>query len=86
MNLAMAWLQAYPDENDHVTMEAVIRALPSSPHIPEAIGELEKTIEANPDCYWAHEALSVIYRYQGNESMSAFHEYQVKSILQKLGK
>jgi len=81
--LAMAWLQA-PYKNGNLVIDEMDRTL-SSPHIPEAIGELGKALQADPDFYWAHTVLAFIYFHQGNDQMARFHEKQIKDILQKQG-
>ena len=85
LKLAMSWLRVPLDERGGVTLEDINRALPACQHIPEAIGELGQVLQENPDFYWAHEALAVIYRYQGNSQMAEFHLKQVVAILQKQG-
>ena len=82
--LAMAWLHLPPDKNG-ATFTLDARTLQSCRHIPEVIAELEKTLQDNPDYYWAHAALAFIYRYQGNSQMADFHDKKVNDILQKQG-
>ena len=86
MRVALALLQVRMDENDVSTLSDVISALPSCQHIPEAIGELGKALQHDPDFHWAHEALAAIYRYQGNNQMADFHEKQAEAILKKQGR
>lgn len=83
MNLAFAWLQAVPDKNDEITMEAVLRAIPTSPYLPEAISEFGKAVLADPDHPWPRAALAAVYRYQGNTAMADFHQKRVDELLQK---
>ena len=42
-------------------------------------------LQENPDFYWAHAALAIIYRYEGNNQMADFHQKQVGVILQRQG-
>jgi len=81
LRLAEAWLQV----SANASQDDIIRALPSCQHIPEAIAELGKTLQSNPDFYWAHIILAVIYRSQGNSQMADFHMRKVAAILQKQG-
>jgi tetratricopeptide (TPR) repeat protein len=81
MQLAMAWLHIPPDKGGR-TFTLDIHALPSDRHIPEAVGELGKALQDNPDFYWAHAALAALYRYQGNSQMAEFHDRKVRNILQ----
>jgi len=83
LRLAMAWLQVPLDERGGATLNDVNRALPSCRHIPEAVAALGQVLLDNPDFYWAHQALAVIYHYQGNSQMAAFHEKQAEAILRK---
>ena len=83
MWLAMAWLHVEVKGNQ-VTIEALNRALPYSRHTPEAIRELGKALQENPDFYQAHGMLAVIYRYQDNKQMADFHERKAAETVQKL--
>ena len=83
MWLAMAWLRVDVKGNQ-VTMEALSHALPNSRHTPEAISELGKALQENPDFYQAHGILAIIYRYQGNKQMADFHDRKATEIAQKL--
>ena len=85
MLLAAAWLQPDLDANDVITVDAVMRALPSSTHISEAIAEYGRALQDSPDLYWAHKYLAVIYRYQGNNQMADFHQKRVDAILKIQG-
>ena len=86
LQLAMAWLQVRMNEmEDNASQGEVARALPSCQHIPEAIGELGKALQADPDFYWAHIVLADIYQYQGNNQMVDFHLKQVEAFLKKQG-
>ena len=71
LQVAMALLQI---RDDTITIDDVKRALPACRHIPEVIAELGKVLQATPDFTWVHQALAVIYRYQGNEQMAGFHD------------
>jgi len=82
MWLAMAWLHA-EIKNNNITPEALLHALPSSRHTPEAIRELGKALQANPDFYQVHRILAVLYRYQGNKQMADFHDRKAADIIQK---
>jgi tetratricopeptide (TPR) repeat protein len=85
LRLAAAWLQIRPDDRGGISLGDILSALPACRHIPEATRELGQILAENPDFYWAHAALAIIYRYQGNNQMADFHEQQVKAILQKQG-
>ena len=85
INLAMALLQVQANEGYDVSIDEVNRVLPSSPYIPEAIAELGKALQADPEGDWGHIVLAAIYRYQGNKPMAAFHENQAGNIRQKRG-
>jgi hypothetical protein len=85
LRLALSWLHVSIDASQTVRINDVVRALPSCQHIPEAVAELGKTLQDNPDYYWAHQALSAIYRYQGNSQMADFHLKQAEEILKKQG-
>jgi len=84
MWLAMTWLHA-DIKNNMIMPEALDSALRTSPHIPEAISELGKALQENPDFYQVHRILAVIYRYQGNSVMADFHDREATEILQKQG-
>jgi tetratricopeptide (TPR) repeat protein len=67
-NLALMYLGIRPgDENSVVTAEDLRRALPLSDRLPEAIEEMKKAHELNPDFYWINEFLAVIHDYQKNK-------------------
>jgi len=85
LRLAMAWLGVSMDESENVSTGDVIAALPGNKHIDDAIAELGKVLQSNPDFVWAHTALAAIYRYQGNTQMADFHEKKAREILQKQG-
>jgi hypothetical protein len=85
LQLAMAWLQVRMDETQAVELTSIAQALPSCQHIPEVIAELGKSLQENPDFTWAHQALVVIYAYQGNTQMADFHLKRAHEILQKQG-
>jgi Tfp pilus assembly protein PilF len=85
LRLAIAWLHIRPDERGGASLDDVLGALPACRHIPDAIRELGQVLQENPDFYWAHAALAIIYRYQGNNQMADFHQKQVGLILQKQG-
>ena len=79
--LAMALLHAEVKQQT-ITQAALMNALQSSAHTPEAIAELEKTLKEDPDFYPAHNILAVIYRYQGDNKMADFHAGKAQDILQ----
>ena len=54
-------------------------------HIPEAIGELGKPLQDDPDFYWAHVVLAIIYNYQGDSQRAVFHKQQAEAIVQRRG-
>ena len=83
LRLAMAWLGVSLDERQGVSTGDVIAVLPNNKHIPQAIDELGKVLQNNPDFFWAHIALAAIYRYQGNAQMADFHEKKVRDASQK---
>jgi hypothetical protein len=85
LQLALAWLHIPLNQDGNSNLGAVGRALPYSQHIPEAIGELGKVLQEEPDNNQAHLALAAIYRYQGNTQMSDFHNKRVREILQGQG-
>ena len=85
MRLAIALLGVHADRNANVTVDDVTHALSASTHIPEAIAELGKALQADPNYYWAHQYLSAIYRYEGNDVMAAFHDRKAVEIWQKYG-
>jgi hypothetical protein len=64
LHLAFIYLGVVPDKDGIVTPEGIAQALPSAPHLPEAIAELKKAQEVapanDPDAYWADRFLSVI--------------------------
>jgi tetratricopeptide (TPR) repeat protein len=84
MKLAMAWLHL-PPNNDGISFNLNIDALPSSEHIPQAIAELEKATQENPDFYFAHAALAALYRHQGDNRMADIHGEKASAILQRQG-
>ena len=85
LQLALAWLHIPVDTSDTITIFAISRNLPTCRHIPEAIGELGKTLQDDPNFYWAHQALAVIYNYQGDKQMADFHLKKAKEIFSKQG-
>ncbi len=85
MLLGAAWLQTDLDANEIITVDAVRRALPSSPHTPEAVAEFGRCLQDNPDNYWAHKYLAAIYRYRGNDGMADFHDRNAADILKQKG-
>ena len=84
VQLAMAWLHIPPDKGGE-TFTLDPHALSSSPHLPEAIAELGRALQENPEFYWAHAVLALIYRSQGNREMADFHDGKVKAILREQG-
>jgi tetratricopeptide (TPR) repeat protein len=84
LQLAMAWLHVSPDKGG-AAFALDVHALPSHEHIPEAISELGKALQDNPDFYWAHAALAALYRTQGNNQMADFHDKKAREILQQQG-
>ena len=82
--LALAWLHVRID-NKTLKVDDMIRILPSCQHIPEAVGELEKALQDNPDFYQAHQLLAFLYRYQGNNLMADFYQKQADAILRTRG-
>jgi tetratricopeptide (TPR) repeat protein len=84
--LALAYLRVTSDENYMVTPDAVIRALPSSTQIPEAIDELNLALRIDPNFYFAHTLLSAIYRWQGDTANADFHYRQMLGILRTMGR
>ena len=83
--LAIALLEVHADSNSYINVDDVTRALSTSRHTPEAINELGKALMADPNYYWAHQYLSAIYRYQGNEAMATFHDRKAAEIWEKFG-
>ncbi len=81
--LALVLLQVAPDENGDYAVDDVISAAKTSPHAAEAIAELDKALDANPNFYLAHEYLAIIYRAKGNNALADKHEKRVKEILQR---
>lgn len=65
-DLAAAYLQVRLDEHGLITVQGLRAALPSTPasRIEEGIEELKKSLETNPNSYWANTFLSEIYAYQ----------------------
>jgi tetratricopeptide (TPR) repeat protein len=67
MRLAFIYLGVRPDEGGVISPEEVARALPLTPHLPEATEELEKVLEVappdDPDAAWATKLLSTIRAY-----------------------
>jgi tetratricopeptide (TPR) repeat protein len=86
LQLVAAWLHIQLDDSDIITVDQLYHALPSCQHIPEIVGELGKILQKNPDYYWAHQALAVIYHDQGNSTMADFHQRQAEALVQKQGK
>jgi tetratricopeptide (TPR) repeat protein len=84
VKLAMAQLHI-PLNKDGISFSFDINALPSYEHIPEAIAELEKATQDNPDYYIAHAILARLYRRQGGSQLADFHEEKASDILQKQG-
>ena len=74
MRIAFALLGAHLDKDEIVTAYEILRVLPSSRRIPEAIGEFNKALESDPNCFWAHKFLAIIYRYQGKTALAAAQE------------
>lgn len=68
IRLAYIYLGVRPDENGVITFQAFTSVLPLSPHLPEAIRELEKALEVAPaddiDANTARELLSIIHDFQ----------------------
>ena len=83
LRLAMAWLGVSLDDRQGISTGDIVAALPGNKHIPEAVGELGKVLQNDPNFYWAHIALAAIYRYQGNAQMADFHEKKSRETLQK---
>jgi len=84
LKLAMAWLHIPPGK-DGISFNVDVNALPSSQHIPEAIAELKKATQDNPDFYFAHAVLAGLYRHQGDTLRADFHDRQAQGILQRQG-
>ena len=82
--LAMAWLHIPPAKDGAFRLETA--TLQSCQHLPEAISELGKVLQGDPDFYWAHQVLAAIYNYQGNKQMVDFHLKQAGMIMQRLDK
>jgi tetratricopeptide (TPR) repeat protein len=82
MNMALAWLQVDLDGNATVAPDEILPFLPFCRHIPEAIGEFGQALRIDPNNYWAHAFLAVIYRYQGNGAMADFHQKRADQIFQ----
>ena len=87
MLLAQALLQIELDEDGKVSSaEDIARGVRTSSRIPEAIRELGKALQADPDYYLAHQYLAIVYRVVGNTVMADFHDRKAQEILQKQGK
>lgn len=71
MHLALIYLGARLDENGMITGEEVARVLPLTHRLPEAVAELEKVLELDPNAYWAKDMLTAIRNYQGNKETNA---------------
>jgi len=84
--LALAYLGVVSDEHYMITPNAVMEALPHSTHIPEAIDELDASLRLDPDFYFAHTILSVIYKFQGDERSANYHHQKMLETLHKLGR
>jgi tetratricopeptide (TPR) repeat protein len=73
-NLALMYLGTRPEgEGGTVTVEELKRALPLSDRIPEAIAEMEKAHEMDPDFYWTNKFLAVIYDYRKDKKKADFY-------------
>lgn len=84
--LALAYLGVTSDENYMVMPDAVIKALPYTNHIPEAIDELNIALRIDPNFYFAHTLLSTIYRWQGDKGTADYHYNKMLEILRKMGR
>lgn len=73
-NLGLMYLGARPEgEGGTVTVEELKRVLPLSDRVPEAIMEMEKAHELDPDFYWTNKFLAVIYEYQQDKKKASFY-------------
>ncbi len=73
-SLAFIYLNALSDKKDNVSVQDVIRALPSATHIPEAIEELNMVRNLNPKAAYVSSFLSVIYYYQGDKNKGDYYK------------
>ena len=81
IHLAFIYLGARPNENGLIAEPEVAKVMRLTPQLSEAIAELEKTVDIDPDYYWAHKFLSMIYDYQGEKNKADFHAQRARSIL-----
>lgn len=81
--VALAYLRVYGGKEINIRIEDMARALPLSPHIPEAIEEFEKAIEADPTFPPPYDFLSMIYGYQGDTEKAALYHQKAGEALRR---
>jgi protein O-mannosyl-transferase len=72
--LALAFLRVKLEDDDTITIPDVLRVLPFSSGVPEAIQELNSALEIDPGYYWANKILAAIYIHQRDYEKAAFYD------------
>jgi peptidoglycan/LPS O-acetylase OafA/YrhL/tetratricopeptide (TPR) repeat protein len=85
-DLALAYLRDKPDENDMVTLKALRQVLPFSSQTAEAIEEMHKALELDPEFYWANKFLAVIYAYQGDDGKAFLFDRRAEAASQNMSR
>ncbi len=83
---AMVYLRVEYSETDmsiDEQIQMIKRVLPFTSQIPEAIEELNKALEIDPDYFWANEVLAVIYGYQGDGEKAAYYSSRAMTSFQR---
>jgi tetratricopeptide (TPR) repeat protein len=82
MHLGFIYLGAKPNERGLIAEPEVASVLRLTPHLEEARDEFEKVIAIDPNSYWAHRFLAMIYDYKGEKQKAALHAGEAARILQ----
>ncbi|MDB5492314.1 MAG: hypothetical protein JWO78_2163 [Micavibrio sp.] len=88
ISMAFAYLGIRFNHDDNLSVAERIQSqyatirqgIPNAPHIPEAIRELETTLDLNPGDYWSKVALVMIYQHQGNEEKAAYYDRLIRQV------
>ena len=82
--LAMAYLRITPVNHDlRGQIHAIVTALPAANRVPDAIAELGKALELDPDNFWANETLALIYAYQKDREKAYYYANRARAALEK---
>ena len=68
-SLALAYLRVPTDKNGMSTVQGLIGVLPYTEQTTEAVKDLNKALEFEPDNYWARQFLNAIEAYQKNRGV-----------------